>query len=127
MSAKTGKDRIVAERLRQLTNEGWSYQHDDKHARGELVAAARSYSWHATTLIETGRVCKTPPPTWPWSLNWWKPSSNPVRDWEKSGALYLAEAERLHRLKQFTLASEHIEVARQLAYSIDRFLARAKA
>lgn len=32
---------------------------------------------------------------WPWSLNWWKPSSDPIKDLVKAGALIAAEIDRL--------------------------------
>lgn len=80
---------VLAERQRQISTEGWTSEHDDKeHLPGELALAAASY------------VCAdeqdAPPAIWPWDWSWWKPRdrrSNLV----KSGALILAEIERIDR------------------------------
>jgi hypothetical protein len=95
---KNALDRIDAERARQINEEKWTPEHDDQHRHGELADAARSYEWHADTTINTGRVCQNPPPSWPWGLGWWKPTESPARGYEKAGALYCAERDRLRRL-----------------------------
>lgn len=94
----TGAELIQAERERQISEEGWTPEHDDTHANGELAKAAYSYRWHAMSTIKTGRNCVKPPPSWPWDREWWKPSDDPVRDLVKAGALYLAEKERFDRV-----------------------------
>ncbi|HNP65489.1 MAG TPA: hypothetical protein PKH39_16265, partial [Woeseiaceae bacterium] len=35
---------ILAERLRQISDEGWSLEHDDKHSNGEMAQAAACYA-----------------------------------------------------------------------------------
>ncbi|MEK9811255.1 MAG: hypothetical protein VW362_12455 [Candidatus Nanopelagicales bacterium] len=122
-----GRQRIDAERARQVAVEGWTPEHDDQHLPGVMARAARCYDWHAQTTIETGRVCQSPPPTWPWEKEWWKPSADPVRDWEKAGALYLAEMERANRSGADGDAFEYSIAAKLIAEAIDDHLSKATA
>jgi hypothetical protein len=85
---------VILERLRQQDVEGWTPDHDDSHAPGDLARAATCYarssfedSWHATGFV---------PPGWPLAPTWWKPST-PRRDLVKAGALILAEIDRIDR------------------------------
>lgn len=95
---------IAAERQRQVGVEGWTPEHDDEHGNGELAQAAACYAaprsvTHRHTLegpgalpVHAGRNLLV----WPWDFDWWKPKderANLVR----SGALILAEIERLDR------------------------------
>lgn len=98
---------VIAERRRQQDAEGWTPEHDDAHASGELAAAAscyalpaghrlmfKRYSTENDDLRDAGRA----PRNWPagWAASWWKPTT-PRRDLVKAGALILAEIERLDR------------------------------
>lgn len=93
---------VHAERLRQVTAEGWTPEHDDQHRGGSLAIAAACYAAHDNMTLETrsfgnrdqGRV----PALWPrsWDYTWFKPSDR-RRDLVKAGALILAEIERLDR------------------------------
>lgn len=77
---------IAAERKRQVEAEGWTPEHDDEHATGELANAAVCYALGRRTVW------------WPWSLDWWKPSpDNRIRELAKAGALIAAEIDRLQR------------------------------
>lgn len=84
---------VIAERLRQIFEEGFNQSHDDENNKGdELVAAA---------------VCYAMPPDarkmfygywWPWSPNWWKPTpENRLRELTKAGALILAAMDKERR------------------------------
>lgn len=85
-------DEIAAERRRQIEVEGWTLEHDDRHAEGQLALAAAVYAmsaggrdaawWH-----------------WPWSARWLKPTT-PRRDLIKAAALIVAEIERLDRREE---------------------------
>jgi len=93
---------ITAERQRQIEQEGWTPEHDDEHRRGELARAAACYAQsaayharHFTPHYVFGR-----PSEWPWDLDWWKPSGDPVRNLVKAGALIAAEIDRLTRQTQ---------------------------
>ena len=80
---------VLAERQRQIIDEGWTPEHDDKeHLPGELALAAASY------LCADER--DAPPAIWPWDWSWWKPRDR-RRNLIKSGALILAEIERIDR------------------------------
>lgn len=85
---------VVAERFRQVSQEGWSVAHDDAHADGQLAAAAGCYALHAHEVSPRRLV----PAWWPWEDRWWKPS-DARRNLVKAGALILAEIERLDRVK----------------------------
>lgn len=80
---------ILAERARQVSQEGWTPAHDDEHADGALALAASAY---AMPNAMDGYA----PRQWPWSMAWWKPKDR-RRNLVKAGALILAEIERLDR------------------------------
>lgn len=94
-------DDVLAERQRQVEAEGWTAEHDDKHSDGEMARAAAAYAVFAgepkqfTALAQWMRHAI--PSLWPWSAEWWKPSSDNRRNLVKAGALILAEIERLDR------------------------------
>lgn len=75
---------ILVERHRQVTEEGWTPEHDDEHINGELAAAAACYAQRHRYKF------------WPWDLKWWKPKGARL-DLVRAGALLLAEIERLDR------------------------------
>ncbi len=82
---------IAAERARQIEVEGWTADHDDAHAEGDLYEAAAAY------LLGLGEPEGMPPPDpWPWGAEWYKPG-DPVRTLVKAGALIAAELDRLRR------------------------------
>lgn len=83
---------IIAERHRQVDQEGWSLEHDDAHDRGELARAAGAY------LIHAGTESRTVPALWPWDGAWWKPAGR-RRDLVRGGALLIAEGERFDRAR----------------------------
>ena len=97
-----GADEILQERYRQIDVEGWTAEHDDQHDRGELAAAARAYLFAVLCRLcdeATAEEMQTIPNDWPakWSREWWKPSSDPIRNLVKAGALIAAEIDRLRR------------------------------
>lgn len=98
---------VIAERERQVTAEGWTPDHDDRHSGGEMAKAAACYAY-VTSLPSTVRESLEHDPEfngknlvitkriWPWAWTWWKPKS-PRRDLVRAGALIIAEIERLDR------------------------------
>lgn len=95
--ASRGVRLIAAERQRQITQERWTPDHDDQHADGALVVAARTYIEAALNLNEVHGV-EYETPSYDWPTGWaWKPSDNPVRNLVKAGALIAAEIDRLQR------------------------------
>jgi hypothetical protein len=92
---KTGIELITEERQRQISQEGWTPQHDDGHKRMELLKASETYLMHVTNQ----RHYSSPPyGGWPFEIASWKPSDDPIRNLVKSGALIAAEIDRLQRL-----------------------------
>lgn len=81
----TGIELIIAERQRQVNQEGWTSEHDDKYINGELSKAAFCYQQGHNKSKK-----------WPWDKRYWKPTTE-VRDHVKAGALLLADKERIER------------------------------
>jgi hypothetical protein len=82
---------VIAERFRQVEQEGWSHEHDDKHLAGQLAHAGACYAMFPGPK---------PPKLWRWSKAWWKPTPNDYRrQMVKSAALIIAEGERHDRMK----------------------------
>jgi hypothetical protein len=89
-----GVSLIAAERRRQVTEEGWTPEHDNSHTKGELANAAIAYAMYANSNGHTAASY------WPWRLSDWKPGDNRVRTLVKAGALLAAEIDRLLREPQ---------------------------
>jgi hypothetical protein len=83
---------IQAERRRQIEAEGYDVSHDDDHDGEEILSAAIVFLSSATGTITGPEV----PHEWPWSAASWKPGPAD-RDYVRSGALAMAEAERRQR------------------------------
>ena len=95
-------DEIRAERIRQISQEGWTAQHDDRHHQhGELSWAAACYCLHAGNEVSPSFVgyWSPPPSHWPFEERWWKPKTV-RRDLVRAAALIVAEIERLDRESQ---------------------------
>ncbi len=102
---------VAAERERQVTQEGWTPEHDDAHAQGEMAAAAAAYAlaavsgYGAHTLAEEDNIAMSLDElsrhAWPegWSGSWFKPTTH-RRNLIKALALLTAEVERLDRAEQ---------------------------
>lgn len=102
MSEMTGAELIAAERERQVTEEKWTPEHDDKHRHGELAEAASCYSdlaAYQASGIAANRTNMERPMGWPWESSWWKPSRDNKRNLIKAGALIAAEIDRLQRME----------------------------
>jgi hypothetical protein len=96
----TGAEMIAAERERQITNEGWTPDHDSHHDRDQLLGAANCYLG-AVALRRVGepngrirQLLGLIPEGWPWQPFLFKPK-NDVRDLVRAGALIAAEIDRL--------------------------------
>lgn len=90
----TGWQLIAAERDRQQAVEGWTFDHDAGHTRGELTAAACCYIFNvAEQDLRPGPPHHGVPRAWPWSAEWWKPK-DPIRNLARAGALIAAEIDR---------------------------------
>ncbi len=102
-----GAETIHVERLRQITDEGWTARHDDKHVNGEMIAAAIAYL--------SCPPDDTPPGCWPWDATWWKPSPDLRRNLVKAGALIAAEIDRIDRLRRDPRAPSESDLAAALS------------
>ena len=102
---------IANERLRQISVEGWTTEHDEKHSSGELAGAAGCYAKHVNARQWCFKnnpddyQCEPEPSGWPWAAEWWKPK-NPRSDLIRAAALIVAELERLDRAAGFTVEGE---------------------
>lgn len=98
-SKMTPIQKIHAERKRQIEEEGWTPEHDDTHAEGEMLRAAVLYYSFTKLGPDDPPLTTKPdgaPVGWPWDASWWKPK-DPARNLVRAGALCLAERERLRR------------------------------
>ena len=88
---------IRAERERQVREESFTAEHDDKHTAAELARAAACYTLEASSVNIDG--IDGLPVFWPrsWLARWWKPAKEPRRNLVKAAALIAAEIERLDR------------------------------
>ena len=93
---------VMGERVRQITAEGWTADHDDAHSLGQMAGAALCYL--AEDIPHWARQ-QAHGCYWPWDAEWWKPGDH-RRNLVKAGALILAEIERLDRA---TTESSHGE------------------
>jgi hypothetical protein len=91
---------VLDERRRQVEAEGWTPEHDDQYTACELARAAATYA--TCSHIEQLRLCGEQ--VWPWHPDWWK-RGDYRRDLVKSGALILAEIERVDRDRAAIAAS----------------------
>lgn len=102
----SGVDLISLERMRQLTVEGWTHEHDQDHHGGDLASAAVAYIACTLPLVdpecgwserEAYGVVHNGPMPWPFDAASYKPSTNPVRNLVRAGALIAAEIDRIQR------------------------------
>jgi hypothetical protein len=61
--------------------------------------AGGEIGWAASCYLVDGaigrRLATSLPANWPWEGEWWKPSTDPVRNLVKAGALIASEIDRL--------------------------------
>ena len=84
---KSGSELISEERLRQITKEGWSAEHDAEHDIMEFVKAAQAY-----LMIDKDNITRAG--VWPWDVEFFKPK-NAIKDLTRAGALIAAAIDRL--------------------------------
>jgi hypothetical protein len=98
-------DEFATERRRQVDVEGFTPEHDDRHAPGEIASAASGYIGDVVGHLMNGHNYPhaSPPPEWPWEPEWWKPK-DVRRDLVRAGALLIAEIERMDRAARSPIA-----------------------
>ena len=89
---------VKKERIRQITDEGYSWRLDDRYTTHQLSNAAIVYATPAPLRYE--RMHK-----WPWYEKYFKPDrtytyDGRIRELTKAGALICAEIDRLIRAKE---------------------------
>ncbi len=85
---KTGIEIITEERKRQVTEEGWTYEHDKMHTNGELADAASCYA----ISNENGHKKMNVAFLWPFDIKYWKPTpENRIKELANAGALIAAQ------------------------------------
>ena len=93
---RTGAALIVAERRRQIEEEGWSPEHDQEHDSDQLALAAVCYALPPDGYVRLAGADAPPPAWWQWPREYWKPTpEDRVRELVKAGALIAAEIDRL--------------------------------
>ncbi len=94
---------VLTERQRQVDEEGWTAEHDDRLAAGDLARAACAYAVPDVNAAGARWF-------WPnWDLAWWKPKDR-RRNLVRATALLLAEIDRLDRLaKRLDLAEQCVQ------------------
>jgi hypothetical protein len=100
----SGIELMAAERERQVTGEGWTTEHDDTHVLGELSLAGAVYASVASAMCRGATVEEVQDSDmmidasdWPFESACWKPTSDPIGNLVKAGALIAAEIDRLQR------------------------------
>lgn len=95
-AALTGSDLIVIERRRQTTEEGRDPILDIGR-EADLALAGEAYARHAglqmklnATLTDEGHSTH-----WPWREEFWKPTTTPLRNLVRGGALLAASIDAL--------------------------------
>lgn len=106
MSVTAGEKDVIQERQRQITEEHWTPDLDDKWTERDLAAAAATYAYGATYDDYT-RSFQLSPHRWGrsrlgemWPSGWDTENYKPTtarRDLVKAAALILAEIERIDR------------------------------
>jgi hypothetical protein len=90
VTVSPGVQAIANERSRQVTEEGWTAEHDAQHGPGVLARAGACYAWYAAMGYRLSPIT-----SWPFDERWWKPGSGEMRTLVKAGALICAEIDRL--------------------------------
>lgn len=98
---------VVAERFRQIEQEGWSVEHDDhEHSAGTLAQAGAAYAIghrFVPAHSDKGEYLVHGVHLWPWNIDWWKPAER-RRDLVKACALIIAEGEKFDRARKRRVA-----------------------
>lgn len=92
---------LLAERRRQVREEGYTLERDDQYTEGQLAQAASTYAFWADPRgarqdDHIDYLNSTLKGLWPWAKEYWKPTIQRLM-LIKAGALILAEIERLDR------------------------------
>ena len=102
----SGAEKIWIERTRQITEEGFSFEHDDQWKKGQLLEAAITYAIGTYPTIHPEDTQETNAndvsELWPFEKERFKLSPDPIKNLIKAGAFIAAEIDRLEREKMLT-------------------------
>lgn len=93
---------VLAERRRQIEEEGFTPEHDDQHAASDMALAAACFAISGSKSHGdrdlSDKLFAAIQFVWPrrWAMSWWKPKDS-RRDLVRAGALALAAIERIDR------------------------------
>lgn len=89
---------VLAERQRQIYDEGFDEAHDESNGHDEIALAAACYAlperYRILLLTGWGRTLREA--LWHWAEVWWKPKDR-RRDLVRAAALAIAEIDRMDR------------------------------
>ena len=94
-SGSPGAALIGKERVRQITDEGYTHMHDAAHTGQEIAWAAFCYLERATNNVD--QADPSVPLVWPFNRSEWKPKASAMRNLTIAGALVAAELDRRWR------------------------------
>lgn len=98
-----GSELITAERQRQICEEGFTPECDERYSHCELLDAAICYAGVAGSIVlgtDGGKEAAVGLlQSWPWPPSCWKPTSDPISNLVKAAALIAAEIDRLQHVK----------------------------
>jgi hypothetical protein len=110
---------IVAERLRQIEEEGWTVNHDDHWKSGQLAKAAACYATYPEHIFiqykNAGGAIEFRDP-WPWEPRFDKRPAGESRRrlLVMAGALIAAEIDRLDRERSAVMAQANADATESL-------------
>lgn len=90
-SQSAGSQLIRAERLRQISEEGYTKDRDSRYIHNELIDAAIAYCIVSKRPEDEQEIMVN---WWPWDKEHFKPSKNKTTNIKKAGALLAAEIDR---------------------------------
>lgn len=94
-----GASMIAAERERQVSEEGWTPEHDDNQCHGQMAIAGACYACPPDIEIQVWDV-PSDCDGWPWDAKWDKRLKHGrLKQLAIAGALCAAEIDRLLRLE----------------------------
>jgi len=106
--SKQISDRLLAERLRQVNQEGWTIEHDNEHDCEELAQAAACYALGKTTVEHQSNdgfanlIAEINLNPFGADFKNAVEKKSRIRQLEIAGAFIIAEIERLERAKNKT-------------------------
>lgn len=91
---------VLAERFRQVREEGYDAAHDDaQEDPGSISRAGCCYGLQAAFQLGGTALIGKPAMLWPWDWKFWKPK-DPRKNLVRGAALFIAEIDKLDRASE---------------------------